>query len=167
MARHLRLRISSSISDRCELPDPSSSALSSKGGSRLRINLPNLEGFSRKNGKLMGLLAMKGNMRRLQRSPNTNPTVWRSWGGHFSGYICHYIVDGWGERCGENYGGLPRFVTCKTCKKKCKTEIAPSDFYLAPGLSSVEGDARVGSPDGDFLRIATRLNADRKRFWTA
>ena len=38
----------------------------------------------------------------------------------------------------------------KPCKKRCKTPVAPSDFYLVSGPLSPNGDLRVGSMDGDF-----------------
>ena len=56
-------------------------AMSPKGESRLRINLYNVEGFRRETGNVLGLLSMKGHMRWLRKSPNTNPIDWKAWGG--------------------------------------------------------------------------------------
>ena len=95
-------------------------SLSSKGESRLRINVFNLEGFSPEKGAILDLLTTKGHMRRLQRSPNTNPAIWKNWEGRFQGFVCHYAIGGWKERVGKNYGDQPRLAPRETCKKKCK-----------------------------------------------
>ena len=103
-------------------------ALSPKGETRLRIDLFNLDGFPHETWKVLDLLTTKGPMRWLQRSTNTNPSIWKTWGNHSDGYVGHYVVDGREERLCKNYGDQPRLAPCETCKTKCKTAIAPSDF---------------------------------------
>ena len=58
----------------------SDSPLSPKGESRLRINFFTLEGFALGGGKALDLLTMTGHMRWPQRSPYTNPIIWKARG---------------------------------------------------------------------------------------
>ena len=102
-------------------------------------------------GIILDLLTMKGHMRWLQRSSNTNPTIWENWEERFHGFVLHYVIDGWEERVGKKYGDQPRLAPCETCKKKCKTPAVPPDFYLISGShldSSV--DMRMGSFDDEY-----------------
>ena len=68
-----------------------------KSDHRLRINVFNAEGYSEDTGITIDLLSVKGHMRLLQRSPETNPSVWKKWDSEFADYICYYTVTGWRE----------------------------------------------------------------------
>ena len=45
---------------------------------RIRVNVFNVGCFIENDGIALDLLSSKGHIRRLQRSPETNPTVWKT-----------------------------------------------------------------------------------------
>ena len=68
---------------------------------------------------------------------------------------------------GKNYGDQPRLVPCKTCKKKCKTPVVPSDFYLISGPQSGPDDMRTGSMDDDYSPLPNAHKDEEERIMNA
>ena len=127
-----------------------------KSEPRLRINVFNAEGYSEDTGITIDLLSVKGHMRLLQRSPETNPSVWKKWDTEFADYICYYTVTGWRNHVtNQSSGESLRAMPCKVCKKRCKTPVTPTDFYLSKG--PIDGSCPMTSV-GSLIEDDSPLN---------
>ena len=90
-----------------------------KSEPRLRINVPNVECYSEDTGPTIDLLSVKGHMGLLQRSKETNPSVWGKWESEFADYSCYYTVAGWRNYTLNQSPAEPlRSTPCEICKKR-------------------------------------------------